>query len=74
MVGPKEHLHFSTTNWFWENCEFNNRNKCVSIEIKIKAFSKFYHIHSGLIVEYNIGLKNFFATGHIKANECFMVI
>ena len=46
--------------------DFNNRNLFLTAKLlkqghryhKIrKAFSKFYHRHSGLIVKYNIGLK-----------------
>ena len=52
--------------------DFNNRNLFLSAKLlkqgyrchKIrKAFSKFYHIHSDLIVKYNIGLKTLLQQG-----------
>ena len=52
--------------------DFNNRNLFLTTKIlkqgyiyhKIrKAFSKFYHRHSELIVKYNIGLKTFLQQG-----------
>ena len=52
--------------------DFNNRNLFLTAkllkqgyryhEIR-KAFSKFYHRHSGLIVKYNIGLKTLLLQG-----------
>ena len=54
--------------------DFNNRNLFLAAKLlkqgyryhKIrKAFSKFYHRHSGLIVKYSIGLKTS-ATRHIR--------
>ena len=55
--------------------DFNNRNLFLTAKLfkqgyrynKIrKAFSKFYHRHSELIVKYNIGLKNSSAARHIR--------
>ena len=55
--------------------DFNNRNLFLIAKLlkqgyryhKIrKAFSKFYHRHSELIVKYNIGLKSASATRHIR--------
>ena len=55
--------------------DFNNRNLFLTAKLlkqgyryhKIrKAFSKFYHRHSELIVKYNIGLKTLSATRHIR--------
>ena len=52
--------------------DFNNRNLFLTAKLfkkgyiynKIrKAFSKFYHRHSGLIVKYNIGLKTLLQQG-----------
>ena len=52
--------------------DFNNRNLCLTAKLlkqgyryhKIrKAFSKFYHRHSELIVKYNIGLKTLLQQG-----------
>ena len=52
--------------------DFNNRNLFLTTKLlkqgyryhKIrKAFSKFYHIHSELIVKYNIGLKTLLQQG-----------
>ena len=52
--------------------DFNNRNLCLTAKLlkqgyryhKIrKAFSKFYHRHSELIVKYNIGLKTILQQG-----------
>ena len=61
--------------------DFNYRNLCLNAELlkqcyryhKIrKAFSKFYHRHSELIVKYNIGLKLF--CNRAYQNLYFMVI
>ena len=55
--------------------DFNNRNLYLTAKLlkqsyryhKIrKAFSKFYHIHSELIVKCNIWVKNSSATRHIR--------
>ena len=55
--------------------DLNNRNLFLTAKLlkqgyryhKLrKAFSKFYHRHSELIVKYNIGLKNTSATRHIR--------
>ena len=55
--------------------DFNNRNLFLTAKLlkqgyryhKIrKAFSKFYHRHSELIIKYNIDLKNSSATRHIR--------
>ena len=52
--------------------DFNNRNSSLTAKLlkqgyryhKIrKAFSKFYHRHSDLIVKYNIGLKTLMQQG-----------
>ena len=52
--------------------DFNNRNVFLTVKLlkqgyryhKIqKAFSKFYHRHSELIVKYNIGLKTLLQQG-----------
>ena len=52
--------------------DFNNRNLFLTAKLikqgyiyhKIrKAFSKFYHRHSGLIVKYNIGVKTLLQQG-----------
>ena len=61
--------------------DFNNRNIFLTAKLlkqgnryhKIrKAFSKFYHSHSELIVKYNIGLKLFYNKAY--QNRYFMVI
>ena len=61
--------------------DFNNRNSFLIAKLlkqgyryhKIrKAFSKFYHIHSELIVKYIIGLKHFCNKAY--KNLYFMVI
>ena len=53
-------------------CDFNNRKLILTAKLlkqgyryhKIrKAFSKFYHSHSELIVKYNIGLKTLLQQG-----------
>ena len=51
--------------------DFNNRNLFLTAQLKQgyrnhnirKAFSKFYHRHSELIVKYNIGLKTLLQQG-----------
>ena len=51
--------------------DFNNRNLFLTAKLKQcyryhkirKAFSKFYHRHSELIIKYNIGLKNLLKQG-----------
>ena len=57
--------------------DFNNRNLFLTAKLLkqdyryhkiLKAFSKFYHRHSDLIVKYNIGLKSSSATRHIRTN------
>ena len=61
--------------------DFNNRNLFLTAKLlkqgyryhKIrKAFSKFYHRHSELIVQYNIGLKTLLQQGILE--PIFMVI
>ena len=47
-------------------------NKAIDIIKFLKAFTKFYHRHSELIVKYNIGLKLFCNKAYLSL--CFMVI
>ena len=63
--------------------DFNNRNLLLTAELlkqgdnynKIrKAFSKFYHRHSELLVEYNIGLIKKLFCNRAYQNLYFMVI
>ena len=69
---PSYGVYFSQLIPFARVCssvdDFNNRNLFLTAKLlkqgyryhKIrKAFSKFYHLHSELIVKYNIGLKLF---------------
>ena len=65
------------TYTYFNDSDFNNRNQLLTAKLLKKViyhklskslFSNFYYSNSELIVKYNIGLKHFAATGHIRAN------